>query len=147
MPQFPHLQSYCPLRASVSSSTELPLILVWQARMSPASTRLPGHQPGLTHPLRPAELSKARAQRLLSDKLNEPDTSDSEVGPRLRGGPKLGLPQAQVRVLALTTLPHPAGVPEPRGRGHIQHPRGGAQVLLQGAWAGPATEEEVGPVL
>ncbi|XP_059561094.1 RBBP8 N-terminal-like protein isoform X4 [Myotis daubentonii] len=62
-----------------SSSAELwPLILVWQARTSPASTRPPGHQPGLTHALHPAELSKAQAQRPLSDKLDEPDASDSE---------------------------------------------------------------------
>lgn len=142
-------QVTAPLCAAVSSSAELlPLILVWQAGARPAPTRLPGRQPRLTPALHPAELSKAQAQRPLSDKLDEPDASDSEVGPRLRWGPKLGLPQARGRVPALTTLPHPAGGPEPGGGGHIQHPGGGAPVLLhQGAWAGPATEEEVGPGL
>ncbi|XP_036179443.1 RBBP8 N-terminal-like protein isoform X3 [Myotis myotis] len=77
----PHPQSPDANGLPVSSSAELlPLILVWQARTSPASTRLPGHQPGLTHALHPAELSKAQAQRPLSDKLDEPDASDSEVG-------------------------------------------------------------------
>ncbi|KAB0352332.1 hypothetical protein FD754_017189 [Muntiacus muntjak] len=38
----------------------------------------PGHHPGLTHTLRPAELSKAQGQQ--SDELDEPDTSDSEMG-------------------------------------------------------------------
>ncbi|XP_014388337.1 PREDICTED: RBBP8 N-terminal-like protein isoform X1 [Myotis brandtii] len=75
----PHPQSPDANGHPVSSSAELlPLILVWQARTRPASTRLPGHQPGLTHALHPAELSKAQAQRPLSDKLDEPDASDSE---------------------------------------------------------------------
>lgn len=70
-----------PLCASVSSSAALlPLILAWQAREAYVSTRPPGHQPGLTHTLCPAELSKPEVQQPVSDEPDEPDASESEVG-------------------------------------------------------------------
>lgn len=55
---------------------------VWSARKVYASARLQGPQPGLTHTLRPAELSKAQVQGLESDELDESDPSDNEVGPQ-----------------------------------------------------------------
>ncbi|XP_014642775.1 PREDICTED: LOW QUALITY PROTEIN: RBBP8 N-terminal-like protein [Ceratotherium simum simum] len=69
------------------------------------------------HPQRPdadghsgKQLSKAEAQQPGSDELDEPDTSDREVGPRphVRVGPvEEGCPRLRGRVLALTTPPAP----------------------------------------
>ena len=66
--------------------------------MHPLDSRAP--HPGLTHTLRPAELSKAQVQWLESDDLDESDTSDDEVrwipSRTLRGaGPlsRLGCPR------------------------------------------------------
>lgn len=117
-----------------------------QAGEACASPRLSGHQPGLTHALCPAELSRAEVQRMERDQLDEPNTSDSEVGTQPHTGAGLwqqGCPRLGGRVLPLTTPPPPSGGPELRGRGHIEHTR--EQVLLcQGACVWPAAEEEAG---
>lgn len=76
---------------------------VWSARKVYASARLQGPQPGLTHTLRPAELSKAQVQGLESDELDESDPSDNEVGSPAAhsgGATEPGLPQAWGRVLS-----------------------------------------------
>lgn len=86
------------LHASVSSPAQwLPLIpprrvSQWERCSRPA----PGHLPGLTPTLRPAELSKPEAQPQVPDELDEPDkldephapdASDDEVGPGLPWAP------------------------------------------------------------
>lgn len=112
----------------------------------------PGRPPGLTPTLRPAELSEPERPWPASAELDEPDSSDSEVGPQPRAscwwGCHPGPPRLRGRPLALTTPSHRSGGPEPRGRGHREHVRRGAQVFLhRRAWAQPTAEEEAGLIL
>ncbi|XP_039719673.1 RBBP8 N-terminal-like protein [Pteropus medius] len=76
---------------AVSSPVELvPLALAWWAAEACAPTGAPGCPPGLTHTLHPAELSKPERPWPVSAELDEPDSSDSEVGL----SPKAGVTQS-----------------------------------------------------
>lgn len=93
----------------VWQSPYLQSCLVWQAREAWTSARLPGHRPGLTLTLNPAELSKAEAQQQESDEVDEPGTPDSEVGPtHTLGG--VHCPRAAT---AWGEGPHPDHTPTP----------------------------------
>ncbi|KAK1337099.1 hypothetical protein QTO34_001721 [Cnephaeus nilssonii] len=85
MPEFPHLQSCC--HSSWSGRLERALL--------PPDSRAASSR--LTPALHPAELSKAQAQRPLSDKLDEPDASDSEVGLSPEAGATSSTPGAGPR--------------------------------------------------
>lgn len=77
-------------------------LLVWPARKVSASARLQGPQPGLTHTLRPAELSKAGERALEADDLDASEPSDNEVSSRHTSGgaTEPGLSQAWGKVLS-----------------------------------------------
>ncbi|XP_057168700.1 RBBP8 N-terminal-like protein [Ursus arctos] len=87
---------------------------VWSARKVYASARLQGPQPGLTHTLRPAELSKAQVQGLESDELDESDPSDNEVGLSSEVGAKLSTPGEGPRCFC--TKERGQGLPQKRKR-------------------------------